>query len=1856
MDDVILRASFLAADSTMLAGIDQAIQHLAEKYAGPQVSPAHVQHLKKALQDKIESLNAALALYFTAHSDPNKIKYHLAMNSMDSINQLISDIPTDALVLSSSIDLTARKKLLDNMQILLEGVRKLCTLNISNERDMVLQKMHEECYKYTNIANILLFTLTGKKDPKKDNQVLKLAWEVDDSSSFLLRKANVLRRQRSADQKAESLESAIQSFMAATRNLLICTDLATVTVHNTHYRSAISAAYEQLTSCLNQLSAVWKTLVEDRYHLTYELHQYEANIHRTLKNLNKAVLDEGPVGESQPVQEQQNLDQTHMFEELQNETNKPGASAVSITRRHLMQRLTQLNAAVAMFTHVPQSICNNHTENTDNMRELAINLISQLTEQIFADRRVVSGFRDEDLSSNLINQKIINLCDITKDMITNNHSQVILEDYARKVYQTSCELVFLVYPEKKMEIQIVDKSAELRNIASKTKSHFSEAAQSLVNKRNRFEINARNLLALGQITAPSVSEACCRNILLSAVEELRESFKELIAATPPHLTHVYTQLELNETLENNLQFLSQSLHNIGDDVNSVSSAKHAIEQQHFIKTLVNIKMYMLEAKQLVNKRRLSEEIEEPASGELQQLLVEKLAQINAAFAELLLSFGGRNCEYTMAQRAVNIIAELMPQITQDVCELREVNDYYGIQELFQQLCGAVWTICDVRQTVDTDNAGPTEVLGEAAVKLGEVSKDLISLLIPSFDHTTLKKVSHLTEVSYNNTLTLQYLVKTLKQNLQRTNTVLAEKDCVAFTNAQILFTAITKVTAPTITWAECLIVLMSATEHLRRSSTELISNDGLHTTSDGEKLQILLVQQQLEENLNKIIQYCRQSIGELDTSYVTTKRRFNNTITYTLKCITTYHKAIDEELQAWVRLPPCDLNEKDIKMLPLKLLKRFQTLYAAIAALVLTTFDCEVPDYVMGYSAVRDIDISFSHIVEEAKQLRSFKDDSTQKKILRHMKRLCESCMAILLGNTEQTEDLCKIIRKLYETCEMLIIYFKPALDGDRDEITNVSEAVCVWIRELLIARGRQPIGRLPEETEKMLRGRRETAAQAMLTIANATRPDVLSPKYSRDVMSAAVDLRLSSMELTSACCSELVGEDEKSKSPVQVAQQQLLECLDKLIQTCRQEQRAGRLGVFIEPRHLGVNKLRRVSSNLKETDDVDDFKHQLLKRLAQLYTTSTIVNPALSDPECVKQARTIFSSAVNVMPQIVKDAFALGKHLDSAVHESMLQQVDQLCDIIKAITANIWTNDIEERMSECSKVSYKLLFTLIPEVDHGPYKEIVNQLALSWKYGYQLSHQAQQITQQVTDEGAVNLNQLVSSNSNAVHKLQTVMQDTDPRLNTPLCITPLTNAVTTLQRSSSKLTMSVLPHTEPDIRQQLDSTLQQLNYSLNRLLQACQYVNTDLPSCSNSSTFTSGAEILIQRRKFDRRLEEARETLSDIYRKFKFGTKPEICVNESEKESLQHQLLIWVTQSDGAVTAFVKAILDHKPPNYNMADQAISTVTTLAPLILQGAHELSAINDGVTNQQTVESVRRLCNACEAIYKNTDDVQVLKENAANFKDAFLKLKFNISTGGYQGPQQVLDMSATAYTRASDLLANVQELDKQAWDVAPVDVNEWEIKTITIAQDFVNIVERLVNDPRSSHCMKSLESIVTKFRRSTSEFIASCTHIQLAGKQRLRTLQEQLNDCLDMALQACREAHENVFLKEQRNEFIKNLQITEMDFEYAILCLQQREVRCFIVESNLQSKWVELLLTVKQIRRDIAIITGDTSKANQTVDEAAEQDILQQFTLLCDLIRTICDNLEQRQDISEAAEVFITAYKSMKSNAVTGTKE
>ncbi|XP_050357241.1 talin-1-like isoform X2 [Nymphalis io] len=1157
------RASFITAADNACQAVEHAKAELDEKYSGPPLSDEEQKRLELRTVDKMGKLNAAIALLLNAHADVKNIDYEMAVNSMKTIHELVPDFVKDSKSLLSIGNESTNKKLRGQIIQLLDGARNMCMLTGSND----VNKMHDVGNYYADVSKKLVFTFNRPNHHTPDtngtlnseDQILAIAKEIGEKVSLLLMEADELNNLESNDPHSEILDAAGVKCADATQGLLACAKLTAPTIHEPHCQSALTAAAENLSSSAQNLALTYKPLVEKpgRHGFAKQLADRVFDLAKALDklkgayaNLNVKNSDISEVEESK-LQQKQRLqfvvtspetkialkDADNELNEMINmltEPSNPKKTKNTDARRILSQKMAQLNAAIASLLQATSDVDNPDYDTAG----AAVNTICQLTPNIIKDTKSLHGDVDDkawqEITENLKNivEATRGLCDGTEDCNIGD-----LNEAATKIASSSGKLTFIFNPRRNTNKQddvlnlsrsAVDQTSRLlANVDQLAKRVGGDEGTRLDTAGVQVVDAAQQLLKTAEITAPSMDDARCQAVLLSAIDRLsdraktmEQSWKPLVQAPAHHKSGELLNHGLNE-LNIALDKLKKACQADTGKYEGAFTENEARDKEqkekariHFITTLKAAKSAMVDsAKEIKNANLPSDKMYEknikknniPATN---NLISQKLATLNAAIATLLQATSDRERpDYDEAVRAINTISTLTPDIIKDVTPLRSTMDDKSWKNITDNLKCIVDTTSEICDNVDN----PQELKQSASKFANSVSK-LTYVFNPRNNQKKENQILDLSRDAVEQISLLLSNVYQLAEGVDGDDGEKLDKAGVSVVDSAQMLLKIAEITSPNMSNEHCQAALLSSIDQVSSLAEDLKTTWKPLVQTPKHRP----IGKQLDQNLNIVqttldkLRVACQEIEDVEESkpyQLSDLSDAKNKIKEAEKLFSEDKMYEQRALQAGNK--NIVTADKPVLEKRRQLSQKLAQLNEAVALLLQAMLDRENPDYENAKQTISIISNLTPDIVQETINLQGSMDDNSREILFKEAKDLCSASQEICSSvENNNLEELNKAATKYAQSSGKIHFIVSPRSYPNKEKkILDISRSACERTSLMLsrVSRLAEIIGGNEGENLDISGARVADSAQTLLSTAQVTSPSI-SDRNCQSALASSAD------------------------------------------------------------------------------------------------------------------------------------------------------------------------------------------------------------------------------------------------------------------------------------------------------------------------------------------------------------------------------------------------------------------------------------------------------------------------------------------------------------------------------------------------------------------------------------------------------------------------------------------------------------------------------------------------------------------------------------------------------------------------------
>ncbi|XP_060807552.1 talin-1 isoform X2 [Amyelois transitella] len=1370
MDANLRRASFIAASAGACNAVDEAIAIMNQVYKGPELTSSEGEDLERAARDMMRKLNGAVALFLTAHADPENVDYAAAVTSMNTIKELITELAQDTQALASMREASSKQELIDDVNKLCDVTRLVCSLTGCTDH----QKLLDVTNAYGPVADKLIFMFGRGRRDDHDSRIVDLAKKVVEKTSLLLTKANELTSLVPSPQ-AEHLDEAGVQCAGAASDLLSCAMLTSSCIHEPHCQSALTASAETLASAVQKLLIASKPAVDgpDMRHHGDDMKQLSLELAKALDALKNFYGNDDRVNsdpdlakDPQRLKFIMRLAETGKdLEEAEKEMYKSSTISkldhnpviVAMLEKNLAKRIEEYNAGVAALL-----LAVTDRDNSDYAAaDAALVTVNDSMTGILRDTKSLAASKDEVTRRTLLEDVRI-LCESTRGICAGacSNNMTELNDTAGDLAITASKLYFTFKPavSAEKEQQILDiataactKASQMLSTVYQLAEEADAAVGNVLDAQGATTADgAKTLLTCAQLTAASINNPSSQSALIRAADFLSTSSSELLDISSkidnPLVDHIRKE---HKELQDELARLRKACPGVKE-----GTGRSAEEEQHRL----NLEKSTADARRRVVE--IENEIDKPFHESLpkgkivlarQQQLSDAMSKLSSAIAALTAATADPDdVDYLAANEAMTTITELMPLVVIDTKTLASTKDAKtrdAMMAELRSLCAATREICDHQHD--------PHLLRESAKKFGSASRELVFVLNPQTKADDANKIRKHANLVCN---TAKQLVKesfNLIDKLYATDLAgdklkRAANKTMATVDALL---TVTQLTSPSLGNLHCQSELLSSIEALSLSAHHLAQQWAPIQAVDKQELVSRLDQkhgvlQGLLENMRKECQgdYISSSMIPDESKFETKKSKrvhFADTVSEVKRCL----RDVDEELAKPYISAPAKGEELVFKQLELS--NGLARLNAALAALAVATANLDNVDYPAAERAMKTVSEALPQVVKDTKSMSCSREDVPKGLLLDYARALCAASKEICDVTGTSTGTNAKALRnsaKKFAAASGKLIYMvnsqaKPII---AKQVMETTHAACLTANRLVKNSACLTDHLLPSDqsvSQIANSGRRTAdAADALITAATLTAPCLNDPNCQTSLSSSIDVLSSSAQELRShwtpylqePMLTAVIKELEREN-------QQLTRDLDQLRDCCnvsekddiiinkakpvpspkpkdadiRLKQALGKISYVLKDAEEDIKKVYNSSLETPSMhkDQVKMIQKALEKKIAltNAVISELLVCDGTESTDCEKRVWEL----APLVRDITKDAKVLSNSMTEKQRKAFLDDIlamfDALNKVVDARESN--KNNLNGATAEYGDKSAAILYSVCTDYDPNQEKEVISRV-----------------------------------------------------------------------------------------------------------------------------------------------------------------------------------------------------------------------------------------------------------------------------------------------------------------------------------------------------------------------------------------------------------------------------------------------------------------------------------------------------------------------------------------------------------------
>nr|XP_034836714.1 talin-B-like [Maniola hyperantus] len=1502
--------------------------------------------VQRLLSQKLAQLNAAIAALLQASSDKENPDYDTAETAANTIQELTPDIIENIKSMQGTMDENSWNEITSTLEDMLKATRAICV----NAEESNVQEMNNAASKFANSSGKLVYVFNPRKNPNKEKEIIDLSRTALQDTSQMLSNVYLLA-ETIGGKDGEDLDSAGVKVVDAAQLLLKTAEITAPSIADARCQATLLTSIDSLSDLTRTLESTWKPLVQssDFCQIVDDLNRDLNLVQIGLKKLRRACQDNADeddiiTDEQTDEDKQQEIKRLkfiatktaaksaltdadkHLDEIMKKPTPKKSKDDVKNTdievQCRMSEKLAELNAAVAMFLQA-----NSDRQNPDyDKADMAFNNICKLTPDIIKDTERLHGSVDDNLWKEIA-EHLKSILDATQGMCSISQEADVQEmnDAASKFAESSGKLIYIFNPRKNpnKEKQISDLSRSTLEQTSQMLSRVYQLAESVGGEEanNLDDVGvkvvdvAQQLLKTAEITAPTISDARCKETLLSAIERLSSSLKNLENTWTPLVDepkHRRIGNQLNHDLKSVKMVLNHlkdaCLEEAGNDDPPASEIRGDEMQERkrlkFIATKSAAKHALIEAdKQLeeIMKKPVSKKLKDNSNSthlDVRRNLSEKLAELNAAIAALLqASSDDDNPDYHSAEIAINDICKLTPGIIKDVEYLHSCIDEKTLKETFEHLKA---TLDATREICSNCQKSDFKEMNDATSKFAKSSGKLIYTFNPRVNPKKEEQISLLSRAAVEQTSRMLSHIYQLAESIDNEYGHKLDDVGVKVVDVaqQLLKTA--EVTAPSIANTRCKNALLEAIKRLSDQLRKMESTwkpliKGPEHQQIGDQLNHDLNLIQIA--LDKLKDACHDHNGTDTITHPETQR-----LVFIATALKAKNAMIAAEKELKDKTPIKAIDKAEVPAMKRSLSQRLARLNSTIASLVLATADDDKPDY---NAATRSIDTITRLTPDIIKDVKSIKGDIDQNS----WKIVDENLNDVVV----RTRDICRYVEdnnppelkeaafKCAKSVGRLSYVFGPPPDTKKEnQILDLSRSA-VEQTSLMLSDVQQLADKIGGNAGKKLNNNRvqvDKASKILQKTAEILAPTI-SDAYCQETLISAVDDLSKFSEELKGIWKPIVQAPQLRQTGDKLEEnlKHVNSTLDKLRKACQKTDNSQ----VTKPTHINV---QHAKDNIKEAENmflvdkmvelpanecldkpgatikpITEQREQISHKIGALNEAMARLLQAMLDiknPDNIQRIEKSIDVMSKLTPEIVKETIALQRNVDDDSRQILFEEAKALCMASQAVCDSVEKCNMEElnnAASQYAQTSRKLRYIISTRTYPNKEKKILDMSRSACERTSLMLSRVSRLAQYIEREKRIELDTSGAKVANAAQVLLNNAQITASSINEKNCQSALMSTVDTLTEHTQDLKEIWVPLTQQaeqkEIGDQLRRDLRLLLTELDKIKTTCQDDTEDAPLAVTHQVSSNAKPKPPDRDNIDNILE-------DIQKNVKEGKTPE--------------------------------------------------------------------------------------------------------------------------------------------------------------------------------------------------------------------------------------------------------------------------------------------------------------------------------------------------------------------------------------------
>ncbi|XP_026318174.1 uncharacterized protein LOC113228946 [Hyposmocoma kahamanoa] len=835
-------------------------------------------------------------------------------------------------------------------------------------------------------------------------------------------------------------------------------------------------------------------------------------------------------------------------------------------------------------------------------------------------------------------------------------------------------------------------------------------------------------------------------------------------------------------------------------------------------------------------------LSERQTKQLESKLGQNMVEVNAALAALIEAKSDqRNPDYNVAEEALRIISDIMPQIVNDTKTLsstcKDANSKQAMLEDTRKWCEAIQAVCD------SAGYGDTKEFVDSVQNIVDRSNKLTFIVSPSKKPAKEQQILQLTATACDK-------AKQMVDDTHKTSEVVGgvegaklEVKNLALNDAAQMLKTTAQLTASSIEDPRCQSALMSSTNNLATKAQDLVSESQSlrHPKCKDLSNGLAKKKQELDSALDGVRNTCGGT--SVESSPKAQKLKFVTSASVVEDKVKAAEQLLDKPFEGKV-------DERQVRQLQRQLSGNIANINGAVASLLFAKSNANKLDYATAEKSIAVISEVLPDMVNDARAASAAcADEKKRGAMLQDVRAWCAAVRAVCAGAaSDDANEWNEAVLNFANVSDKLTFVFPARRNPSKEQqILRLSASACDMAREM--AEETQRVAKTVDaiEEEKILvRSFKITeSAKTLQTTAQLTAPTIYEPRCHMALVSSAEALSASADELVSTAC-----QSENSGCKILGAElgrrkAELNKALGGLKEACKDDSALEKEQKikFTNSASNASNKLKAAEEMLNMPVPAGTLTDQQTKTLhSKLSDSVASVNGSVASLVLAKSdihhpnyivGEESMRLVSEIIPGIVDDTRSLsstGKDMKS--RQAALNDMKNWCHTLQdvcTIAVKEDSKDLNEKARKVGDASQKLSFVVNPCKNPVKEQQIIQLSSSACDKAKQMVEETHKVSATIGGGAGVKLSALGSDVTVAADALRTTAELTAPSMDNPRCQSALLSSTEALSSSAQFLAMETGRLNDPrceGLGEELERYRETMDKALHGIREACNSVD----------------------------------------------------------------------------------------------------------------------------------------------------------------------------------------------------------------------------------------------------------------------------------------------------------------------------------------------------------------------------------------------------------------------------------------------